>query len=105
MKGLQERIDNVIKSIDENTNLFYQNKKNKGYEELNDTLLLISNLIDEILSYEEKTIGEKKSEIKFIEILSEAMKALEKRDELLLSDILQYDLKEMFVQYRESLMK
>lgn len=105
MKALQESIDAVIKKIDENTNLFYQNKKSNGYEELNETLQIISNVIDEVLSYEQKILGEKVSEIKLVEILSDAMTALEKRDALLLSDILVYDLKEFFIQYRESLIQ
>lgn len=105
MKALQESVDAVIKKIDENTNLFYQNKKNNGYEKLNETLRLISDVIDDILSYEHKLLGKKVSEKKLVEILSDAMTALEKRDELLLSDILQYDLKEVFVQYKESLIQ
>lgn len=105
MKVLQESIDAVIKRIDENTNLFYQNKKNNGYEELNETLRLISDVIEEILSYEQRIFGKKVSEQKLVGILSDALNALEKRDELLLSDVLQYDLKELFVQYQESLIQ
>lgn len=100
---LVKSIDIVIKKIDENTNMFYQDKKNIGYVELNETLMLIGKVIDAILIYEEKIIGQKISENKYVEILSEAMVALERRDELLLSDILEYDLKDMFIQLKESI--
>lgn len=104
MFELKKNIETVINRIDENTNLFYQNRSVIAYKNLDETLRLIGNLVDEILIYEEETLGEKVSDSELVRILSEAMNALEIRDELLLSDVLQYDLKEFLIQFKRVLL-
>lgn len=103
MKELQESLEIAIKRIDDNTNLFYQNKMDVAYKELDETLRIIETTIDNILKYN-GNIGIKEDiESKIVEILYEAMKALEVRDELLLSDILQYELKEILTKIKDSI--
>lgn len=101
---LPKKIDMAIISIDNTTNLFYQNKIDVGYKELDETLQIISDAIDGILRHEDSIGYKSTSETKLVDILSEAMKALELRDTLLLADILQYDLKGILVELRDSLM-
>ena len=103
MDTLQKSLDIAIERIDENTKLFYQNKTQIGYKELDETLRLIGIFIDEYLKYQEDLGVDKTDETKLIEILSNAMNALEQQDGLLLSDILQYELMEMLIEIRETL--
>lgn len=103
LKELQESLEIAIKRIDENTNLFYQNKKDVAYKELDETLRIIENSIDVILKYDGNIGIREDIESKIVKILYDAMKALEVRDELLLSDILQYELKEILTKIKDSI--
>jgi len=97
-----DKLDDVIQTIDLNTDLFYQNKINEGYSCLDKTLGKISEAIEEIIKYQASS-GQDIQGDKIIKILTEALKALEKKDSLLLADILQYDLKELLVEIRNEL--
>jgi len=86
----KELFKKAIEDIDELTMLFYQQKNQEGYAKLDDTLTSISNAVDFIgrypnqVSYPMEHINE---------ILNAAMASLEKKDVILLSDILLYELK------------
>lgn len=97
-----EKIDDTIQAIDINTELFYQNKIDEGYRKLDSTLGKISFVIEDIIRYQEQSGQDVKAK-RFVEILTEAMRALENKDALLLADILQYDLKEMLEDVKEEL--
>lgn len=97
-----EKIDDAIQAIDINTELFYQNKIDDGYKNLDSTLGKISFVIEDIIRYQEQS-GQDVQAKRFVEILTEAMRALENKDALLLADILQYDLKELLEEVKEEL--
>lgn len=97
-----DKLDDVIETIDVNTDLFYQNKIDEGYKNLDNTLGKISGIINDVIMYQEESGKDTQGE-KIISILTEAMKALENKDALLLADILQYDLKELFEEIRNEL--
>ena len=92
MSILKEIIDDAIKAIDINTDLFYQNKIDEGYKQLDNTLIRISNAVEEIIRYQQES-GHYVQGEKIVGILTEAMQALESKDALLLADILNYDLR------------
>ena len=91
-------ITDAIKSIEDNTSLFYQQKNKEGYEMLNNTLELLIKTTNGILG-----IQKDKSEL-FIDeqelntILGNAMNAIESGDSILLSDILYFDLRPLLEQ-------
>lgn len=88
----KEFIADIIKDIDVVADLFYQDKEKQGYHEL--TLLLTKlNSFIEFLIAEKDTI-EKTRQDKLLRVMTQAMNAMEEKDIVLLSDILQYELKE-----------
>ncbi|ROR31544.1 hypothetical protein EDD66_101161 [Mobilisporobacter senegalensis] len=96
MRELKDIIKESIQSINQTTELFYQQKTKEGYEQLENTLILLSNTMNSVFSYikEGNDIGINENEL--VQLLSDAMNAMEKKDIILLSDILQYELKELF---------
>lgn len=103
MNMVRSKIDETIRIIDDNTDLFYQNKIDEGYKYLDKTLIKISDIIEEVIEYQKQS-GEDIHGEKIVGILTEAMKALEKKDALLLADILQYELKEILEEVRSGLL-
>jgi hypothetical protein len=95
---IKEKLDEVIISIEKATDLFYQNKVNEGYKQFENTLLVLTDTINDIFQYkiQGNEIGIEESRL--INVLTEAMNAMEAKDALLLSDILNYELKELFHQ-------
>jgi ElaB/YqjD/DUF883 family membrane-anchored ribosome-binding protein len=93
---MKEEIIKVLQSIDQTTELFYQQKEQEGYKNLEYTLDILIKTINEMLIYKKEKSDNFKDiqENKINEILTEAMNALEQKDTILLSDILNYDLKE-----------
>lgn len=94
MSIVKSKIEDAILTIDSNTSLFYQNKLDEGYRHLDNTLVKISEAIEEVIRYQDMSGQDIQGE-RIVGILTEAMKALEMKDSLLLADILQYELKEM----------
>ena len=88
---LKEQIRQVISEIVEVTDDLYQEKLNQGYNKLNSTLGKIMELADKLftLSRENKLVFE---EQRFLGNLTSAMKAMEEKDSVLLSDILVYEI-------------
>lgn len=90
---MNERIQKLIQSIEEVTELFYKQKEQEGYQNLNQIIPLISEVMEYLITRDEgDTISEQNKEI--IDCLDQAMHAMEARDTILLADILQYELKE-----------
>ena len=96
MEEIKIEITDIIKSIDETTTDFYQQKTDEGYKSLDITLELLILGINHILEYNSENNGIKIDEQQLNNLLTEAMKAIESKDVILLSDILQYDIKELF---------
>lgn len=103
MSIIKSKIDDAIQFIDLNTDLFYQNKIDEGYKKLDNTLVKISDAIEEVIKYQENSGQDIQGE-KIVGILTEAMDALEKKDTLLLADILQYELKELLEEVKSELL-
>lgn len=86
----------TIEEIERVTDYFYKQQNQTGYSELDQVITDISLTIDTIFKYrlEKQTINF--DEQKLIATLTEAMKAIEGKDSILLADIFQYDLLEQF---------
>jgi hypothetical protein len=96
MTNLKHKLAMAIQSIEQTTELFYQQKRELGYQNLESTLALLTQVISDIFEYKSQgnEIGIDESQL--IIVLTKAMKAIEMKDTILLSDILLYDLKELF---------
>lgn len=89
MNDLKELIKEAINKSTEASDAFYQQKIADGNKAINETVNIISSCIDRI-SEEVKEFDVNT----FLNNISEALKALESKDYVLLADILSYDVKE-----------
>ena len=94
MNEMKIRIEETISSVDKTTELFYQNQIKSGYENLENTILILSKTIDEIYRYKNQGNMIEVNEEELNEALTQAVNAMEEKDPLLLSDILQYEINE-----------
>ncbi|MBB2184194.1 hypothetical protein H0486_15045 [Lachnospiraceae bacterium MD1] len=95
-------MDNFISKINEIQNLikntaflFYQQKNEMGYAQLGETLEALIVGVNELINYEKNEEDIEKKEKRINLVLSEAMKAIEVNDTILLSDILLFDLSDL----------
>lgn len=88
-------LEGSILKIEKTTELFYKQKTDEGYKELNYTLIMLTDTMNHIFNYKAEgyDIGVEVDHL--VQVLTEAMRALEMKDVILLSDILQYDLKQL----------
>lgn len=98
MISQKELFVKAIEAIDKTTDTFYKRNEEKGYLCLEDTIDKITQVVNCIHEIEDK---DDIIENKIMDILSRAMLAMEKKDTILLSDILEYELKEEFQSFIE----
>jgi molecular chaperone GrpE (heat shock protein) len=91
--SVKEMVMEAIDSIEQVADLFYQQKDKDGYEILEGTLNLLVLLFDKLVNNKDVLVNI--SEEQFNANLAEAMRALEKKDTILLADILKYEIGEM----------
>ncbi len=96
MGNMRVRIEEAISSIEQTTDKFYQNKTEDGYNQLGETISILTETINEIYEYKMQGNEIGIDENALVEVLTEAMNAMENKDMLLLADILQYELKGLF---------
>lgn len=89
-------IMNAVNAIESNTELFYQQKQNEGYQMLNTTLVMLMQAINAIKELQSDGDSSNIDELNYV--LSFAVNALESKDTILLSDILYFDLKPLLEQ-------
>ncbi len=104
MDDIKQCLQEAIKSIEDTTGSFYQNRISEGYKKLEYTLGALDDLMYKIAAFRQQGNDIRIDDNRMNQILMEAMKALETKDVVLLSDILEYEVKEMLVQCREGLL-
>lgn len=104
MESLKEIIKNVIDGIEVTTNLFYQQKNQEGFTELEGIIYLLNNMTNRVSELELEGNHVNIDIVKVNQILTDAMNALENLDTILLSDILNYELKEVLIEYQDSIL-
>ena len=87
MQELNDIIIHAIDNIDEVTELFYQQKNNEALVKMEPIFVAISEISTQIVSLENDSS-------RILEILVQALNALEEKDYILLADILNYDMTE-----------
>lgn len=94
MTHLKKILNEAIESIDITTGLFYQQKKKEGYESLNETLTILIQTVDLMSKAASENVDLSIDVNQINQFLGNAMRALQQKDTILLSDILTYDIKE-----------
>lgn len=96
MEQLISSMKETVQMIEDTTTLFYQQKNQEGFLALDAMLHSIVNTVGKIENYQ-ALLDEKifDSEI-FSVVLTEAMKALEQKDMVLVSDIMIFEVITMF---------
>ena len=92
---MKAKINNTIKTIQTTTEYFYQQKADKGFENMENTIVSIGQLVDELHQYKQEHSDFVFDENKVAQSLTEALEAMQKGDTVLLADILEYD----FIEY------
>lgn len=95
--GKREIIRTAIDAIDTTTELFYQQNTQEGYAQLEQTLTILFEVANSLYTPDNDNNECSIDNVSFNTILSDAMNALEQKDTILMSDILQYDLKVLLV--------
>lgn len=95
MLDKREIVKKAICAIETTSELFYQQNIQEGYAQLEQTLAILSGLADLLFEKDTDFVDCQIDSSRFSAILSDALGALEQKDTILLSDILQYDLKEL----------
>lgn len=92
IETIKNNVINLIENIEEMVICFYQQKKEQGYAKLDETLNLLGNVMDE-LSYLKKENDKLSFDLDSMNIaLNHALVALQEKDTILFSDILNYEL-------------
>ncbi len=89
----------VLHKIEQNMELFYQQKDAQALGEFQQILGMIMNMVEALFSYRDANDGFDLDEEKIKDALTEAMTALESKDYVLLADVIQYE----FVEYVQEL--
>jgi len=95
MSDLHQIIADTLQSLAMTTTSFYQNKLGEGYVNLEKTLILLDGVISIISSLKVQGQEINIDETRLVASCTEAMNALEMKDILLLSDILEYEIKDL----------
>lgn len=98
MADLKNELQDIIENIGELTDSFYQQDNENGYLKLYTMLGDMTTVVDNLFLYNNNNKDLIFDDTKLIGGLTDAMNALEKKDTVLLADILQYDILEQFNQ-------
>lgn len=103
MEDVKQVIENLILQINEVTNKFYQQSDKKRFDQFQDILDNLLKLTDGLEELKQSTGKAYIEQNHYIEVLTNAMNALECQDETLLADILQYDLLEILIDLEKNM--
>ncbi len=101
---LMIEINQLVNEITVVTDYLYQQRLSEGYKGLDGLLANIMTVIDQLFSYK-TSASFSFDENKLVKSLTEAMKAMEVKDSIMLADILSLDIMEQFtdIEYKISL--
>lgn len=96
MEELKNKIQDTIQKIDAVVELFYQQKNQEAYTQLEPVLIEMMNTIDGIFAYKAEHEEFEMDEAGLAEVLKTTLSAMEDKDAILMADILKYDVIEKF---------
>lgn len=103
MDYMKNLLNISVKLANETTELMYQQKNELGLSKLNELIDILSQIINYLIQEKAKGTIIVIDESELLNIITNALKALEVKDMILLSDILKYDLINILAQISEKL--
>ncbi len=92
MEDLKLKLSDIIVQIEGVTVCLYQQEVKKGYAKFNPVIASIAQAIDQLYQYKKENPEIDIEENRLLEKMTEALRAMEAGDTVLLADILQYEL-------------
>jgi hypothetical protein len=103
MDGLILQVTEVIRLLERTSALFYRQKKQEGFQSLDEALQKLMQLISSISSYSSRINKELIDEKKLNSILEQAMNTITEKDTILLSDLFTFELIPLLEQFNHGL--
>lgn len=100
MIEFDEQLQLIIEQIKETSILLEQGKDVEAYSSMSNLVQLLNPILPTIIQSENNEINIDKN--KLTKALTQVLGAMEKKDNLLLADMLQYELKDLLIRARNS---
>ena len=91
MKDLKKEIETVINDLDYIVEMFYQQKVQEAYSELNTALGKIMEITEVVQNYTAQNSDKEINMDILLNALKETLSAMEERDVVLVADVLKYE--------------
>lgn len=91
MKDLKKEIETVINDLDSIVEMFYQQKVQEAYSELNTALGKIMEITEVVQNYTAQNSDKEINMDILLNVLKETLSAMEERDVVLVADVLKYE--------------
>lgn len=91
MGNIKEKIEQNINEINEVVEMFYQQKTQEAYAQLDPVLGHLLGAIDAIVAYQQEHAEIEIDVNGLTEALKEALSAMEEKDAILMADVLKYE--------------
>lgn len=103
MESIRGQLENNISEINEVVEMFYQQKTQAAYAQLDLVLGNMLATIDAVVMYQQKHSDKEIDVNGLTEALKEALSAIEEKDAILMADVLKYEVIEKMEAIKESL--
>lgn len=91
MENIRQKIEQTISEIDMVVELFYQQKTQEAYTQLDPVLGNMMSTIEAVLAYQQEHTELEIDVNSLTEALREALSAIEEKDAILMADVLKYE--------------
>lgn len=91
MEGLKEQVGKAVKEIDDVVEMFYQQKTQEAYLQLDPVLGRLMDTLTSVITYAQEHPEAGIDVESLTEALKEALSAVEERDAILMADVLKYE--------------
>jgi hypothetical protein len=95
MCELRQVLEATVESLDRTAELFYKQKTDLGYQQLEGTLDMLSDSLYQLESYPSENSELDVMKHRITNVLNEALQAMETKDTTLLADLFEFELKEI----------
>jgi KaiC/GvpD/RAD55 family RecA-like ATPase len=92
MASLKEQVSNNIAQINEVVEMFYQQKTQEAYVQLDKVLGDFSIVVDSLYAYQQENSEAGVDVTVLLDALKEALSAVQEKDAILVADVLKYEL-------------
>ncbi len=92
MENMKQQVEQNISEIDAVVELFYQQKTQEAYNQLDSVLGNLMTIVGGLMQYQQEQENVDIDVNALTEALKEALSAMEERDAILVADVLKYEL-------------